>query len=131
LQYNEAVHQPIISFKKDYDSVRMEVLYSILTEFVVPMKLVRLIKMGLNETCSKIRMGYSLRICLRQQTKWWGGGGGKKVPKHICSTRIHAIPPTYYQMKGICLRGSVIVLTKGDGPTTADFHLLHEVVKYI
>jgi hypothetical protein len=33
------------------------VLYNILIEFGVPMKLVRLIKMCLNETYSKVRMG--------------------------------------------------------------------------
>jgi hypothetical protein len=43
--YNETVHQLIINFKKDSASVRREVLYSILTEFGVPMELVRLIKM--------------------------------------------------------------------------------------
>jgi len=43
-EYNEAVHHPFIDFKKVYDSVRREVLYSILIEFGIPMKLVRLIK---------------------------------------------------------------------------------------
>jgi hypothetical protein len=37
--------------------VRREVLYNILIEFGVPMKLVRLIKMCLNETYSKVRTG--------------------------------------------------------------------------
>jgi hypothetical protein len=49
-EYNETVHQLFIDFKKAYDSVRREVLYNILIEFGVPMKLVRLIKMCLNET---------------------------------------------------------------------------------
>jgi hypothetical protein len=51
------VHQLFIDFKKAYDSVRKEVLYNILIEFGVPMKLVRLIKMCLNETYSKVRVG--------------------------------------------------------------------------
>jgi hypothetical protein len=40
--------------------VRREVLYNILIEFGVPMKLVRLIKMCLNETYSKVRIGKHL-----------------------------------------------------------------------
>jgi hypothetical protein len=47
-------------FKKAYDSVRKEVLYNILIEFGVPMKLVRLIKMSLNETYSKVPIGKHL-----------------------------------------------------------------------
>jgi len=38
------VHQLFIHFKKAYDSVRWEVLYNILIEFGIPIKLVRLIK---------------------------------------------------------------------------------------
>jgi hypothetical protein len=59
-QYNETEHQLTVDFKKVYDSVRSEILYSILIEFGVPMKLVRLIKMCLNKTCSKTRMGRQL-----------------------------------------------------------------------
>jgi hypothetical protein len=58
--YNETVHQLFIDFKKAYDSVRREVLYNILIEFGVPMKLVRLIKMCLNETYRKVRVGKHL-----------------------------------------------------------------------
>jgi hypothetical protein len=47
-EYNETVHQLYIDFKKAYDSVRMEVLYNILIEFGVPMKLVKVIKMCVN-----------------------------------------------------------------------------------
>jgi hypothetical protein len=38
----------------------MEVVYNILIQFGVPMKLVRLIKMCLNETCSKVCIGKRL-----------------------------------------------------------------------
>jgi hypothetical protein len=41
-EYNETVHQLFIDFKKANDSVGREVLYNILIEFGVPMKLVRL-----------------------------------------------------------------------------------------
>ena len=45
LEYNEALHQLFIDFKKAYNSDRMEVLYYILIECSIPMNLVRLIKM--------------------------------------------------------------------------------------
>jgi len=59
-EYNEAVRQLFIDFKKAYDSVRMEVIYNILIEFGIPMKLVRLIKMCLNETYNRVRVGKNL-----------------------------------------------------------------------
>jgi len=46
-----------MDFKKAYDSVRREVLYKILIEFGFPRNLVRLIKMGLTETYSRVRVG--------------------------------------------------------------------------
>jgi hypothetical protein len=49
-----------IDFQKAYDSVRREVLDNILVEFRVPMKLLRLIKMCLNETYSKVRISKHL-----------------------------------------------------------------------
>jgi hypothetical protein len=60
LEYNGTVHQLCIDFKKAYDSVRREVLYSILIEFGILRKLVGLIKMCLNETCSTVHIGKNL-----------------------------------------------------------------------
>jgi len=57
---NEAVHQLFIDFKKAYDSVRREVLYNILIEIGITMKLVRLIKTCLTETYSKVQVGKNL-----------------------------------------------------------------------
>jgi hypothetical protein len=48
-EYSEAIHQISIDLKKAYDSVRRDVLYNILIEFGIAMKLVRLIKMCLQE----------------------------------------------------------------------------------
>jgi hypothetical protein len=56
-EYNETVHQLFVDYKKAYDSVRRKVLYNILIEFGVPMQLARLIKMCLNETYIKVRIG--------------------------------------------------------------------------
>ena len=59
-EYNEAVHQLFIDFKKAYDSVRKEALYNILIEFGIPKKLVRLKKMCVTETYSRVRVGKNL-----------------------------------------------------------------------
>jgi hypothetical protein len=56
-EFNGTVHQLFIDFKKAYDSVRREGLYNIITESGIPRKLVRLIKMYLNETYSAVRIG--------------------------------------------------------------------------
>jgi hypothetical protein len=60
------VHQLFIDFKKAYDSVKREILYNILLEFCIPKKLVRLIKICLNETYSKVhvrkRLSYTFPI---------------------------------------------------------------------
>ena len=57
-EYNKAVL--FINFKKTYDSVRREVLYNILIEVHIPTKLVKLIKMCLTETYSRVRVGKNL-----------------------------------------------------------------------
>ena len=59
-EYNRAVIQLFIDFKKSYDSVRRQVLYNI----GIPMKLIRIIKMCLNESNSRVREGkYLFDIC--------------------------------------------------------------------
>ncbi|KAJ4442522.1 hypothetical protein ANN_04109 [Periplaneta americana] len=59
-EYKGTVHQLFIDFKKAYDSVKREVLYDILIEFGIPKKLVRLIKMCLSETYSRVHIGQFL-----------------------------------------------------------------------
>jgi hypothetical protein len=59
-EYNEAVHQLFIHFQEAYDPFRRKVLYNILFEFGIPMKLVRLVKMCLIETYSRLRVGKHL-----------------------------------------------------------------------
>jgi hypothetical protein len=60
MEYNETVHQLFVDCRKAYDSVRREVLYNILIEFGVPIKLARLIKMYLNKAYCKVRIGKHL-----------------------------------------------------------------------
>jgi hypothetical protein len=65
------VHQLFIDFKKAYDSVRRDFLYRILIEFGIPMKLVRLIKMCLSETYSRVWVGKHLSetFCIKNGLK--------------------------------------------------------------
>ena len=51
------MHLLFIDFNKTYVSGRMEVLSNILIQFGIAVKLVRLIKMCLNETFSRVRVG--------------------------------------------------------------------------
>jgi hypothetical protein len=66
-EYNETVHQVFVDFKEAYDLVRREVLHNIVIEFVIPMKLVRLIKMFLNETYSNFALNYAIRKAQENQ----------------------------------------------------------------
>jgi len=71
------VHPLFIEFKKAYDSVRREILYNIIIVFGIPMKLVRLIKMCLTETYSRVWVGNNLsnmlpfRNVLKQGDALW------------------------------------------------------------
>jgi hypothetical protein len=56
LKYNGTVHQLFTDFKKAYDSA----LYNILIEFGIPRELDGLIKMCVNETYSRVRIGKNL-----------------------------------------------------------------------
>jgi hypothetical protein len=59
-EYHETVQRLLLDFKKALDSVRGEVLYSILIECGVFVKRVRLIKICLKEMYSKLRIGKHL-----------------------------------------------------------------------
>jgi len=54
------MHQLCIDFKETYDSFRREVLYNILIEFGIPMMLERLLRVCVNETYSRVRLGKHL-----------------------------------------------------------------------
>jgi hypothetical protein len=59
-EYNETEHQLFIDSEDPYDSVRIEVLHNILSEFGICIQLVRPIKMCLNKICSKVHLEKSL-----------------------------------------------------------------------
>ena len=58
--YPAFIHQLLIDFKKAYDSVRRGFLCNILIEFDIPIIVVRLIKVCLNETYSRVWVGKHL-----------------------------------------------------------------------
>jgi hypothetical protein len=60
-EYNVTGRQLFIDFEEAYDSVRREVLYNILIEISSPLKIVRLIKLHLNET---YRKSAEVEICV-------------------------------------------------------------------
>jgi hypothetical protein len=59
-EYNEAVHQLFVDFKKAYGSIMREVSYNNLIDFGIPLKLVRPIKMCLDENYSRVLAGKHL-----------------------------------------------------------------------
>ena len=54
------MHHIFIDFNKAYGSIRREILYNILIECGVPMKMLRVINLCLNETYSRVRVGKHL-----------------------------------------------------------------------
>jgi hypothetical protein len=70
--------------EKSYDSARRAALYSILIEFEVPMKLFRLIKMCLNETCNKVHIGNIYLIHFLSRISW-----NKEMLYHHCFSFLH------------------------------------------
>jgi hypothetical protein len=73
--YNGAVHQLFLDFKKICDSVRGKVFYCALTEFGLPIKIFRLIKVCLSETYSDICIGKHLTDTFPVQKDLWHGDG--------------------------------------------------------
>ena len=59
-EYNKALQQLFIDFKKAYNSVRREVFYNILIEFGISVKLGKLLKMCLTEMNSRVWVGKNL-----------------------------------------------------------------------
>jgi hypothetical protein len=57
---NGTIQQLFLDFEEVHDSVKWEILYNILTELGTTMKYVRLIKMCLNKSYGKVRMGRNL-----------------------------------------------------------------------
>jgi hypothetical protein len=111
-EYNETVHQLLVDFKKAYDSVKREVLYSILIEFGVPMKQVRLIKMCLNENCSEVCIGK----CLCDELPFQNGlkQGDALLPLLFSVALEYAIRKVQENQVGLKFNGTHLVLVYAD-----------------
>jgi hypothetical protein len=59
-KYGEEFCQLFMDFNKAYNLLRNDVLYNILFEFGIPMKLLRLIRLCLTETYSRVRVGKNI-----------------------------------------------------------------------
>jgi len=111
-EYNEPVHQLFIDFKKAYDSVRREVLYKILFEFGIPRKLVRLIKMSLTETYSRVQVGKNVsdRFPIRNGLKQ-----GDALSKMLFNFALeYAIRMVQVKQDGLKLNGTHQLLAYAD-----------------
>ena len=110
--YSHLRSQLFIDFKKAYDSVRRKVLYKILIEFGIPRKVVRLIKMSLTETYSRVRVGKNVsdRFPVRNGLK----KGDALTPMLFNSALEYAIRRVQVNQDGLKLNGTHQLLAYAD-----------------
>jgi hypothetical protein len=121
-EYNEAVHQLFIDFKKACDSVRREVLYNILIEFGMPRKLARLIKMCPSETYSRVRVGKNLSDRFPIRNGWKQGDALSPLLFNFALG--YTIRRVHVDQDGLQLNGTHQILAYADDVTIHIFQIL-------
>ena len=106
-----------IDFKEAYDSIRREVLFNILIELGIPMKLVQLIKVCLNETYSRDRQARIFSDIFSTKNGW-----NKMLYHHCFSTLLLAYTIRRVQVnpEGLKLNGTYQHLIYTDDVTILD-----------
>jgi hypothetical protein len=125
-EYNGTVYQLLIDFKKAYDSVKREVLYNNLLEFGIPKKLIRLIKMCLNETYGKVRIGKLLSDKFPIQNGLKQGNALSPVLFNFALDSLDYIRKVQRSQVGLELNGTHLLLVYAD-----DVNLLGDSVNTI
>jgi len=75
-------NQLFIDFKKAYDSIKREKLYSILIRFRISKKLVELVKMCLSDPISRVRVGNMSDMFICQIVSRFAMDLNKVIPCH-------------------------------------------------
>jgi len=128
-EYIEVVHQLFIGFKKAYDLVRREDLHMILKEFGIPKEIVRLIKIILTETYSRVRVGKngSDRFAVRNGLKQ----GDALTPLLFNFVLEYAIKRVQVNEDGLKLIGTHQVLAYADDINIlgGSIHTIKEIIE--